>query len=68
MSRTAQRVKLLDAFMAFLVAVGVLQFAYCVVGGNYVRFSVLFSVVKWVFRMGKGGRHGGIRRKEGRRG
>ena len=33
---TAQRVKLLDAFMGFLVVVGGLQFAYCVVGGNYV--------------------------------
>ncbi|CAK7264804.1 oligosaccharyltransferase complex subunit epsilon [Sporothrix epigloea] len=32
---TPQRVKLLDAFMAFLVAVGVLQFVYCVLAGNY---------------------------------
>jgi hypothetical protein len=37
---TPQRTKLLDAFMAFLVAVGALQFVYCVVAGNYVR-SVL---------------------------
>jgi oligosaccharyltransferase complex subunit epsilon len=36
---TPQRTKLVDAFMAFLVAVGVLQFVYCVVAGNYVRFS-----------------------------
>jgi oligosaccharyltransferase complex subunit epsilon len=51
--RTPQRVKLLDAFLAFLVAVGALQFAYCVIGGNYV--SVIFrfhwrlwkSWVKW---------------------
>ncbi|KAL2154329.1 hypothetical protein VTH82DRAFT_3005 [Thermothelomyces myriococcoides] len=32
---TPQRTKLLDAFMAFLVAVGVLQFLYCVLAGNY---------------------------------
>ncbi|KAK4177444.1 DAD family-domain-containing protein [Triangularia setosa] len=30
-----QRTKLLDAFMAFLVVVGVLQFVYCVLAGNY---------------------------------
>jgi hypothetical protein len=35
--RTPPRVKLVDAFMAFLVAVGALQFVYCVLGGNYVR-------------------------------
>ncbi|KAF6240220.1 hypothetical protein HO173_001831 [Letharia columbiana] len=34
-STTPQRVKLTDAFMAFLVAVGGLQFAYCVLVGNY---------------------------------
>lgn len=34
--KTPQRVKLVDAFMAFLVVVGALQFAYCVLGGNYV--------------------------------
>jgi oligosaccharyltransferase complex subunit epsilon len=33
---TPQRVKLIDVFMTFLVLVGVLQFAYCVIGGNYV--------------------------------
>ncbi|KAI4842241.1 defender against death DAD protein [Aureobasidium sp. EXF-8846] len=32
---TPQRVKLIDIFMTFLVLVGVLQFAYCVIGGNY---------------------------------
>ncbi|KIH90362.1 hypothetical protein SPBR_01030 [Sporothrix brasiliensis 5110] len=32
---TPQRTKLLDAFMAFLVAVGALQFVYCVLAGNY---------------------------------
>lgn len=34
---TPQRTKLLDAFMVFLVAVGALQFVYCVLAGNYVR-------------------------------
>lgn len=34
---TPQRTKLLDAFMAFLVAVGALQFLYCILAGNYVR-------------------------------
>jgi len=29
--------KLIDAFMAFLVVVGGLQFVYCVVAGSYVR-------------------------------
>lgn len=37
---TPQRTKLIDAFLAFLVAVGVLQFVYCVLAGNYVRFSL----------------------------
>ncbi|KAK3310539.1 DAD family protein [Chaetomium strumarium] len=32
---TPQRTKLLDAFMAFLVAVGALQFLYCILAGNY---------------------------------
>ncbi|CAJ2501546.1 Uu.00g043990.m01.CDS01 [Anthostomella pinea] len=32
---TPQRTKLIDAFMAFLVVVGALQFAYCVLAGNY---------------------------------
>ncbi|KAI1660048.1 DAD family-domain-containing protein [Daldinia decipiens] len=32
---TPQRTKLLDVFMAFLVVVGGLQFAYCVLVGNY---------------------------------
>ncbi|EAQ92711.1 hypothetical protein CHGG_00946 [Chaetomium globosum CBS 148.51] len=32
---TPQRTKLLDAFLAFLVTVGGLQFAYCVLAGNY---------------------------------
>ena len=41
-ARTAQRTKLLDLFMAFLVVVGGLQFVYCVVAGNYVGFSFSF--------------------------
>ena len=35
--KSDQRTKLLDAFMAFLVIVGAVQFVYCVVAGNYVR-------------------------------
>ncbi|KAJ5455458.1 hypothetical protein N7475_010579 [Penicillium sp. IBT 31633x] len=34
-STTPQRTLLLDAFMAFLVLVGGLQFLYCVLAGNY---------------------------------
>ncbi|KAJ5178983.1 hypothetical protein N7492_002193 [Penicillium capsulatum] len=34
-STTPQRTLLLDAFMAFLVLVGGLQFVYCVLAGNY---------------------------------
>ncbi|KAF2869453.1 DAD family-domain-containing protein [Massariosphaeria phaeospora] len=34
-AKTPQRVKLLDSFLAFLVVVGVLQFVYCVVVGNF---------------------------------
>ena len=41
---TPQRTKLLDAFMAFLVAVGALQFVYCVLAGNYVCFLPLLLV------------------------
>lgn len=33
---TPQRTKLIDVFMAFLVVVGVLQFVYCIIVGNYV--------------------------------
>ncbi|RYP76100.1 hypothetical protein DL771_001924 [Monosporascus sp. 5C6A] len=32
---TPQRTKLLDAFMAFLAVVGALQFAYCILMGNF---------------------------------
>lgn len=31
----------MDAFMGFLVVVGVVQFAYCVLAGNYVRLRPL---------------------------
>ncbi|KAL7628863.1 oligosaccharyltransferase complex subunit epsilon [Parahypoxylon ruwenzoriense] len=32
---TPHRTKLLDLFMAFLLIVGALQFAYCLIGGNF---------------------------------
>ncbi|KAH8814999.1 putative Dolichyl-diphosphooligosaccharide--protein glycosyltransferase subunit DAD1 [Xylogone sp. PMI_703] len=35
LDKTPQRTKLIDVFMAFLVVVGVLQFVYCVIAGNY---------------------------------
>lgn len=37
--KTPQRVKFLDVFLGFLVVVGVLQFVYCVLAGNFVRDS-----------------------------
>jgi oligosaccharyltransferase complex subunit epsilon len=42
---TPQRVKLLDAFLVFLIAVGVLQFVYCVIAGNFV--STTYLEVVW---------------------
>lgn len=33
---TSQQTKLIDAFMAYLVVVGGIQFLYCVLAGNYV--------------------------------
>ena len=39
---TPQRTKLLDAFMAFLVAVGALQVAYCLLVGNFVCLPTSF--------------------------
>lgn len=39
LTTTPQRTLLLDAFMAFLVLVGGLQFLYCILVGNYVRRS-----------------------------
>tara|TARA_R110002060_G_scaffold48608_3_gene59572 strand:- start:1189 stop:1527 length:339 start_codon:yes stop_codon:yes gene_type:complete len=38
---TPQRTKLIDVFMSFLVVVGVLQFVYCVIAGNYVSLYFL---------------------------
>lgn len=46
---TPQRTKLIDVFMAFLVVVGVLQFVYCIIVGNYV------STTGW-----KGGTRAGL--------
>jgi hypothetical protein len=43
--KTPQRVKLLDAFMVFLMTVGLIQFVYCVVAGNYVRDSILYICI-----------------------
>jgi len=37
--KTPQRTKLIDAFLAFLAVVGVLQFVYCVLAGNYVSWT-----------------------------
>jgi oligosaccharyltransferase complex subunit epsilon len=37
LAQTSQRTFLLDAFMAYLVLVGGIQFVYCVIAGNYVR-------------------------------
>ncbi|KAF3938449.1 hypothetical protein ABW19_dt0203026 [Dactylella cylindrospora] len=34
-SNTPQRTKLIDVFMGFLVVVGIVQFVYCVLAGNY---------------------------------
>lgn len=36
LDKTPQRTKLIDVFMSFLVVVGVLQFVYCILAGNYV--------------------------------
>lgn len=44
MQKTPQRVKLLDTFMAFLIVVGALQFAYVVLVGNFVRAHILHFV------------------------
>lgn len=38
---TPHRTKLLDIFLAFLTAVGALQFFYCILAGNYVRSQYL---------------------------
>jgi len=41
---TPQRTKLIDVFMSFLVVVGVLQFVYCVIAGNFVCVSMTYIV------------------------
>ncbi|KEZ44447.1 Dolichyl-diphosphooligosaccharide--protein glycotransferase [Scedosporium apiospermum] len=38
---TSQQTKLIDAFMAYLVVVGGIQFLYCVLAGNYPFNSFL---------------------------
>lgn len=51
LAKTDQRTKLLDAFMAFLVVVGALQFVYCVIGGNFVSvlgFLCVFLGAGWM--------------------
>jgi oligosaccharyltransferase complex subunit epsilon len=47
---TPQRTKLIDVFMAFLVVVGVLQFVYCVIVGNYVS-AVQSAGIKGILLM-----------------
>jgi hypothetical protein len=39
LQNTPSRTLLLDAFMAFLVLVGGIQFLYAVIGGNYVSYD-----------------------------
>jgi oligosaccharyltransferase complex subunit epsilon len=54
---TPQRVKLLDTFMGFLVAVGALQFLYVVLVGNFVRIhhvSPFHNAVKTMKLFGQG--------------
>ena len=46
--KTPQRTKLLDVFMGFLVAVGALQFLYCLIVGNYVWQSTL-TLSLWLY-------------------
>lgn len=40
LAETPQRTFLLDAFMIFLVIVGGVQFLYCVLAGNFVRYLI----------------------------
>ena len=42
LASTPQRTMLLDAFMGFLAVIAVVQFLYCVLGGNFVSFPLLF--------------------------
>ena len=41
---TPSRLKIIDVFMGFLVVVGVLQFLYCLIVGNYVSLFLSFLV------------------------
>lgn len=52
LSSTPQRTLLLDAFMAFLVLVGGLQFLYCALAGNYVSLSPFHSLLTPIFGSG----------------
>ena len=45
LAETPQRVKLVDAFLGFLVIVGGLQFVYCLLVGNYVSVPRFYLVV-----------------------
>jgi len=55
--KTPQRTKLVDAFMAFLVLVGGLQFVYCVIVGNFVSgISLCCSLVLLGEEMGTEGK------------
>jgi oligosaccharyltransferase complex subunit epsilon len=45
-TKTPQRVKLLDTFMAFLIVVGALQFLYVVLVGNFVRVHHLSCMLQ----------------------
>lgn len=40
---TPQRTKLIDIFMTFLVVVGILQFVYCILNGNFVSSPILLT-------------------------
>ena len=55
LDQTPQRVKLIDTFMAFLVAVGALQFVYCVLAGNYVCCSQRMELLRWKMAAVEGG-------------
>lgn len=64
---TVQRVKLLDAFLVFLMTVGLLQFVYAVVGGNFVSLPGRLSVVVrryWRSRKGSEEEKGSLREQE----
>lgn len=45
---TPRRLKLIDAFMLFLVAVGVLQFVYCVLVTSYVSSQVMILLISYL--------------------